>query len=184
MGTRARRKTGTVPHTILIYSDLRDRRRLIDSCLSGAITGLHDLVILTSEPKIDSKMFGGRPGKKGRSALDRLPRSMIDVRHILADDHKAPDRLSSLIRELNRKAMKENTRSLIFANYPFEFYQDLSRELAIEESVGDMRDLVCCYKGEGFWSLDPAQIARELELHQRILFGSTRLEKTGSAMPT
>lgn len=168
---------GTLPHTALIYDDDKQRDRLIDSCADWSSKQWDSVVVFSSRPDTDSKFFR-RMVKKVRPRRGLQSSSMIDLREVLENDESDAADILAILHESRVEPSQGGRRRLVVGNWLHECYRRFDVGLEVEEGEEGSRDLICCYRSEGFWSLDVKHIARIFELHDRIMFGSAGFEQT------
>jgi hypothetical protein len=171
-------KGGTVPHTALIYADRRDRDRLIESCVEIADADWRPMTVLSAQPEDDSRSFGSMMRRHRGGGKESL--SVIDVRRVLAEKRNPARGIRSLLSDARRSG-KGARSPLIVGDWTHRVYDTFQTALQVEEAEERTSNLVCCYRGEGFWSLNTGSIATIFELHRRVLFGSTVFGKEDSA---
>ena len=129
------------------------------------------MTILSVQPDADARafrsIFQGKRQARGRAML-----SVIDVRESLAKGNDADKNILSLLKRARQSGSKASP-PLIIGDWAYQVYDAFQTALGVEEALERKFNLVCCYRGEGFCSLNPRQIARILELHHQVLFGST-----------
>jgi hypothetical protein len=131
------------------------------------------LRILSSEPKADALSFGSGSWKiwqRGKGAI-----MMVDMERLLRDKRRSAEEITSAITSPSRG---ERPR-LTVGDWLHLVYGRFHVGLAVEEEEArrGVRNLICCFRSEGFWSLDVKHISRILELHDEVVFGNTVLRK-------
>jgi hypothetical protein len=172
----ARRSTqGGVPHTALVYSDWHDRNQLIDSCLNRAGIRWWVPTVLSVRPEIDRRFFE-KMTKKAAARRHPPQPSVYDARRISSGSRDPTEEVLSIFKDALKQSSGSSAPMLIgdwgHLRYDnFETILNLERRLE-EESLSP----ICCYRNEGFCSLDPKQIIGVLETHRKTFFGSTKFE--------
>ena len=169
-------KSGIVPHTALIYANQQDRNRLIESCLERTNTSWKSVKVLSAQPEADTRVFRGMIRRKGW-ARGRCLLSVVDIREPLSEGRNAVGNIISHTRGASASA-REESPPLVIGDWTHLVYDTFQTALSIEEAEEGMLNLICCYRGEGFWSLDCKQVTQILERHQRVMFGPAVLEMT------
>ena len=129
------------------------------------------MIVLSVEPDADARDFRSISQRK-RPGRSRAVLSVIDVRESLAKGNDAGKNILSHFSRA-RQSESEASPSLIIGDWTYQVYDTFQTALGVEEAIERKFNLVCCYRGEGFCSLDIRQIARIFELHHQVLFGST-----------
>jgi hypothetical protein len=167
-----------IPHTALIYTDQRDRNKLISSCVNQANASWSPLLVLSAQPHSDTRCFRNKM-KRSATLRGRPSPVVVDVSDMANSRNPLSDVQSGLKEALGD--FPEGSTPLVIADWTHQVYDRFSICLEDEEEMERMLEkmtlnLVCCYRAEGFWSLDTKGIARLFELHRRVLFGSTVME--------
>ena len=163
------RKDSTVPHTALVYADRRTRNRLL---MKATVEGLRfsSVFILGADPASEVRFFGSRAWRNA-SRGGRTQVASVDARRLCGMRDPANDIRSTFIEAIRHHP--GTPPPLIVADWLHLVYDRF--DVGLEVETWHVRErtpnLICCYRGEGFWSLDVKQIARVLELHDRTLFG-------------
>jgi hypothetical protein len=139
---------------------------LIASCLDGSKTSGYAVIVLSARPQTDEEFFG-RQAKR----LGWPDPSVLDVRNIVSRSPDPSRGIVSVFRKELRKRAGEQT--LLVGDWTYLAYDRFEVVLATEEGVTRLTDPLCCYRGEGFWSLGIKHIARILEMHSQVRFAST-----------
>lgn len=164
-------KNGGIPHTALIYADRKDRNRLIESYLKQAKANWNSLGVLSAQPGADTEWLRRTIRRNGKGRREK-PLSVVDVRECLAKGRSTGDSILSLLRNALH-AGPEAEPTIIIGDWTCKAYDRFHVVLEVEEAEEDTVNLICCFRGEGFWSLPTKQIAQTFELHRRVLFCST-----------
>jgi hypothetical protein len=161
----------------VIYPDRRYRNQAIESCVAQPRTGWGSLTILSAQPETDANFFRSREKRKtGRRALPHA--SVVDVTRALSKHADPTGSIMSLLKKA-RSGRQKGSHALIIGDWAHQTYGDIHVALAVEESESREDNAICCYREEGFWSLECEQIARIFELHRRVMFGSSIFEMGG-----
>jgi len=132
------------------------------------------VTVLSVQPDMDIDFFRSR-GRKGIARGTRPNASVIDVRETLARKKDPSSGIISILKEARRNKPL-GSRVLVIGDWMHQTYDDIGVALTVEESESNEPNTICCYREEGFWSLDCEQIARVFELHRRVVFGSSVFE--------
>ena len=128
------------------------------------------MTVLSVKPEADIRAFRNIFQVK-RPTRSRAKVSVIDVRESLAKGSNAGKNMLSHLRRA--QGGSKASPSLIVGDWTYQVYDSFQTALDVEEAIERKLNLICCYKGEGFCSLNTRQIARIFELHHHVLFGST-----------
>ena len=172
-------KTATIPHTALIYSDTSDRNRLLKSIIRQGNARWKSMLVLSSNPQSDTRFFSGRAWKHLSHNQKGLV-SSVDMRTICRKEEEPTEDIKSIISKGGRQDPSRPS-PLIVGDWLHQVYDRFGVGLAVEEEETErgVRNMICCYRQEGFWSLDCEQIARAFELHEQVLSGQTLLKMNG-----
>jgi hypothetical protein len=124
------------------------------------------LKVLSTHPKADAAFF--------RKLNRRRPLSIIDVGSALAEPKPA-----QAIMEIVEHGRDPKKRPLIIGDWLHEVYNrfEIGLEAEESESRANVDNLICCYRRDGLSSLAAKQMGRAIELHQRLLLGTTTFDK-------
>ena len=172
-------ETVTIPHTALIYLDTPDRNRLLKSVINQEHAHWKSVLVLSSNPRADTKFFLGTAWKQ-LSPNRRRRVSSVDMKEVCRKEQEPTEDIKSIILT-GRQGESLKQPPLIVGDWLHQVYDRFGVGLEVEEAEArrGMRNLICCYRQEGFWSLDCEQIARTFELHEQVLSGQTLLRMNG-----
>lgn len=169
-----RRKAGVkdFPHSIIVYTDWRDRNLLLDKCLAE-IGGPNRLaVVLTTHPRRDSTYFKARgPVIRGRGTSPKI----LDATEVCNPVRNSDEEILSLVARGKREARAK--KGLFVSDLSELFYDRYDFRLALDETEASSNQ-ICCYRREGFWSLDPKYIAKSFHQHGYVFTDSGVLHMT------
>jgi hypothetical protein len=157
-------------HVAVIYTDLDQRDRLIEGYIRGCKKRWGSLTVFSARCGPDAKLFRGKMKKAGLRGLP--PPVMVDVVDLLKNVQDPSNELLSIIDRAHRGA-KAASPALIVGDWAHAVYDRFEVMLAVEREERGALNHICCYRGEGFWSLAPEQIAEVCELHDRVLLQPT-----------
>jgi hypothetical protein len=140
---------------------------MISSCVARAGAQWRWSVIITAQPEADTKLL---------REFGQSNRSIVDVTDALSGDRPARN-IASMLKAACRNIRKER-RGLVIGDWLHRVYDEFEIGLEVEEVVRDSVNLVCCYRGEGFWSMDINHLARLFEMHDRIMFGTDVFDRS------
>ncbi|MDE1852472.1 MAG: hypothetical protein KGI38_01860 [Thaumarchaeota archaeon] len=170
MSGRARPGGQGIPHIALVSSDWEDRNRLIDSILARVKVRWDGATIMSAQPAEDAKFFNRKARIQARRL--RLPPSTYDVREILSRNPDPSDEILSTFKAARRNS-PPGFPPLIIGDWAHLSYDDFDAVLNTERKVEEASlTAICCYRQEGFYSLDPKQIIGVFETHRQTLLGS------------
>jgi hypothetical protein len=162
----------TLPHIALIYTDTRNRNQLLKSIVEPPNADWNSVVVLSSNPKVDALFFKGKEWKE--TCRRARPVSSIDMKRIVGGKHEpANDVIRTTMKSLEHRP--EDSAPLVVGDWFHQVYNRFEVGLAVERhhTLSKVRNMICCYRGEGFWSLDVIHLARVFDLHDRVIFGTT-----------
>ena len=161
-------------HIGIVYTDMRDRNKKIDSCLEENHIRCDRLKVLSAQPAADASHFASQTWGRARRGGTRT--SVVDVRGFCRPDY-SPERVLALFRA---EVMHEagGPRTVLIGDFSHLIYDRFDVKVSLEgmsEERAKTANVFCCLRAEGFWSLDPSQIAALFELHQSLAFGSEKI---------
>jgi hypothetical protein len=163
-----------LPHTALVYSDWNHRNKLIDSTLKGFKVRWSETTILSAQPELDARFFGRRARKEAARGHRAGPKTYDIMEFLRRPD--ASDGIVSLAKATLKHAQGAS-RPVIIGDWTHLRYDDFGVVLETERKENEASlPAICCYRQEGFCSLDPKQIIGVLDNHHRTYFGSTIFE--------
>jgi hypothetical protein len=168
-------------HTGIIYRNWNQRNKMIDACIEGHGVRCRSLKVLSEQPDADSRHFASH--KPGNSSMGGKNTSVVDARDIFRPDRDERTMLSLAKNELN--ADGRGPTSVLIGDFSKILYDRFHIKLDLEEASEELSDsvhVICCYKAEGFWSLDPSDIAKVFELHKSMMLGSNVIERKPTAV--
>lgn len=175
MARRSSRVGEKIPHTLLVYSDWDDRNRLINSFLAGIRVRWSSPTVLSAQPEIDARFFG-RKTKTAATHRYQSPPTICDAREFSSGGRNPSDEVVALWKSAQKRAPSA-TPPIMVGDYAHLVYDRFEVILDIETKVdAESFSPICCYREEGFWSLDPKQIIGIFETHETFLRGSTTFE--------
>lgn len=122
--------------------------------------------MLTTHPRLDSKYFKGRgPTVRGRRTSPKI----LDANVVFDHGRISEEETLAFIAKEKREARTKP--GLFVGDFSELFYDRCELRLAMDELETDSNQ-VCCYRGEGFWSLPPKHIARAFHMHSRVFTDS------------
>ena len=157
-------------HSAVVYSDCADRNRLIDAVLSASGVRFDGVAVFSCRPKYDTRYFS----RKGGWLRRRLPCSVFDAEDMLGRVSNMSNEILTLYREATGRP---GSRVVFIGDWAHLRYEEFEVVLEAERAHTAHSNVpICCYRAEGFWSLAPEDIAEVVQLHRRILVGSSVIE--------
>ena len=167
-------KSEYLPHTALVYANTLQRNRLIESYVVGPKKTWASLTVMSAQPDADTSYFMGRVKAKRKRRSLPFP-TMVDVGDLLEREANPARAVTSILYRA-RPSKRAEPPPLIIGDWTHAAYDRFEVILAVERREKGTTNNVCCYRGEGFWSLPPEQIAEVCELHDRVIFGPVVFE--------
>jgi hypothetical protein len=172
-------------HAMVLYSEDADRDVTLTPIIDKAIkkNSMISFVISAkrSRPLMDSAQ------KRSRS-LKSKALIVLDAAVLQARGRTMEDSFSGLI-EANQKKFDLGRYGgwTQVADWAYKFYPQVETVLQVERSLarrGGNLCVYCCFRAEGFASLDPGVIVELMELHHQIIFPATTFNWTPRLRPT
>jgi hypothetical protein len=151
----------------VVYSDLDQRNRLIQDFIGESKVRWGSLTVMSARCTLDKKFFAGKKGRRG-GGLGLPPPKVVDVGHLLESAEDPAKEILSILEKV-RLGGTARSPSLIIGDWAHTVYDRFELMLAVERTEKGSANHVCCYRGEGFWSLTPEHIAEICELHDRVI---------------
>lgn len=159
-----------IPHAALIYSDIKNRNRLIDSYLDSVEAKFDAVAVFSANPGLDSNHFSKATAHRWLSR-QRSP-TIFDANAVVESSSDVPTAVAEAYR-VSCSGVR-GSRVLFIGDWIHLVYSRFEVALDAEERlIGQSSAPICCYFAEGFWSLDPSDIAKVFLMHRRVLVDSS-----------
>jgi hypothetical protein len=161
-------------HVGIIYTDMRDRNKKIDSCLEENDVRCDRLKVLSAHPAADASHFASQT--RGRAWRGGMRPRIVDVRGFCRPDYSTERVLASFRAEFLGEVGGPHT--VLMGDFAHLIYDRFDVKMSLEgmsEDLSKTANVLCCHRAEGFWSLDPSQIAALFDVHQSMMFRSQKI---------
>jgi hypothetical protein len=166
-------------HAMVLYSEEADRDVTLAPTIDGAIKKNSMISFIISEERSKPLVVSARKRSHSLKSKALIVRNAAALH---ARGRTIEDSFSRLF-EINQKKFDSGGyRSWTqVADWAYKFYPQVEEVLRVERSLarrGGNLSVYCCFRKEGFASLDPGVIAELMELHHQVIFPATTFNWT------